>query len=80
MQGMPWGWGLSCSGDGGARAAFWGKKQRDTDVCIGNGAGHEVTPMFQRRKGVNQGMCGVHRGRKLAGLSQPVVGPTCIGD
>lgn len=64
----------------GAQSAFWGKKQWDADVSIGNGAGHKVTPMFQRREGVKQGMCGVRRGRKLAGLSQPLVGPTSIGD
>jgi len=51
-----------------ARAAFRDKKQWDADIRIGNGAGHEVTPMMQKWEGVYRGTCRVHRGRKLAGL------------
>lgn len=81
-QGMPWGWGQSFSGDwwGAGKAAFQGKKQRDADVCVRNGAGHEVTPTFQRWEGVNQGIRGVHREKKLPRLSQALVGPASVGD
>lgn len=79
-QGMSLGSGLSCLGVRGARTALQGTQRRDADFCIWNGAGHGVTPMFQRWEGVNQGTRGVHRGRKLSGLSQPLVGPKSVSD
>lgn len=46
----------------GVGVTFQGKKQRSSDIYIGNGAGHEVTPVFPRQESVSWGTLCTVRG------------------